>query len=71
MNKDKEVVTKTCRNLLFRINGVQNLASAAISPTERKRRELFLFGYSYYLMQGSSFTTFNTQAMVLIAQPFV
>jgi hypothetical protein len=38
-------------------------------PNE-KRRELFLFGCSYYLMQGSSFTTFNTQVMVLIAQPF-
>ena len=36
MNKDKEVVTKMCRNLLFRMNGVQNLVSAAISPTERK-----------------------------------
>ncbi|MBK4749985.1 hypothetical protein CU026_1645 [Enterococcus faecium] len=36
MTKEQEVVTKVLYDLLFRINGVQKLASAVISPTSTK-----------------------------------
>ncbi|MBL5007937.1 hypothetical protein [Enterococcus lactis] len=47
--------------LLLRINGVQKLASAVISPAKLKTLGavftwLFLLGCSYYLMQNSFFT---------------
>ncbi|EFR70142.1 hypothetical protein HMPREF9526_02859 [Enterococcus faecium TX0133B] len=43
------------QNLL--VNGVQKLASAVISQPIQKQEKLFLLGYSYYLLQGSFFTT--------------
>ena len=52
-NYSKRDCDKSRVTVLFRINGVQKLASAVISPAKLKTLGAVLFGCSYYLMQNS------------------